>query len=412
MKRKITTVLLVILLITALLPVISSVSAQSTWSVSGIDVSELTENEYMQNKLTETFEKMPSSFLGPDGNSLEFGGATGCLGYARWAFYQLFGLFDNKWENTPGYFHKYTVEDNTINPITTPEELQKEFKQLDVKLGSMICYFYANGSVSDHSMIYLKSNSEGVYFLHANWGGNCNVVISFFTWENMIDYFGQPAVIEVPWDYPGETPLLTNYLKIMGKDGVYVGERSKFSVLVKPENISVKGVVWSVNNISGEALIDSDGILTAIKPGLVTVTATARDGSGYSASKTVKICKNFDIINAEAFKKNNDSIVIRWDLCPMADGYCVYVSDDPSGEYELAATCTSSDVNSLTLPTPSGRAYYKVCAYRTAANKLKYGNLCTFFSVNSASSVPAASPYLPSANDLLLNGFILNDILN
>ncbi len=404
--------LLVIIMIIAVLPISSPVSAQSSWSLTDVDVSEYTDDEYMQKKLTETFNAMPSSFLGPDGNSLEFGGATGCLGYARWAFYQLFGLYDNKGDNTPGYFHKYSFDNNTIKPVTTPEELRSEFSQLNVKLGSMVCYFYTSGSQSDHSMIYLKSTDDGMYFLHANWCGNCNVLISFFTWEDMMNYFGQPAVIEVPWDYPGETPVYTSSLKMMGKDGVYVGERSKYSLLVKPENVSVKGVVWNVNNITGEAVIDSCGNLTAIKPGLVTVTATARDGSGYSASKTVKLCKNFDIINACALLRNDDSIVLRWDVCSIADGYCVYTSDDPAGDFELAATCTSGDVNSISLPLTSGmHSYYKVCAYRMIAGKIHYGTQCSFFAVNTENSIPAATPYLPSQSVSIMNGFIINDIL-
>ena len=47
-------------------------------------------------------------------------------------------------------------------------------------------------------------------------------------------------------------------------------------------------VVWSVDN-SDVATIDSNGILTALKIGIVTIKATAKDGTGINGSKTVTI---------------------------------------------------------------------------------------------------------------------------
>ena len=41
----------------------------------------------------------------------------------------------------------------------------------------------------------------------------------------------------------------------------------------------VQAVTWSVNNGTGQATIDSNGLLTGTVAGTVTVTATAKDGS-------------------------------------------------------------------------------------------------------------------------------------
>ena len=54
----------------------------------------------------------------------------------------------------------------------------------------------------------------------------------------------------------------------------------QLSATVLPETATNKTVTWSITNGSGEASISQDGLVTAIKNGTVTVTATATDGSG------------------------------------------------------------------------------------------------------------------------------------
>ncbi len=49
---------------------------------------------------------------------------------------------------------------------------------------------------------------------------------------------------------------------------------------VLPADATVKTVKWSVKNGTGSAKIDTNGLLTALTNGAVTVTATASDGSG------------------------------------------------------------------------------------------------------------------------------------
>lgn len=57
---------------------------------------------------------------------------------------------------------------------------------------------------------------------------------------------------------------------------------------VLPANTTIKGVSWSVSPTS-RAKIDANGILTALADGLVTVTATAWDGSKVSGTTRIQI---------------------------------------------------------------------------------------------------------------------------
>jgi uncharacterized protein YjdB len=58
---------------------------------------------------------------------------------------------------------------------------------------------------------------------------------------------------------------------------------------VLPGNATDKSVTWSVENNTGEALINTTGLLTAVKNGTVTARATSNDGSGISGMITITI---------------------------------------------------------------------------------------------------------------------------
>ena len=68
--------------------------------------------------------------------------------------------------------------------------------------------------------------------------------------------------------------------------GEQVSNKIQFTATVLPETAENKNVIWSVNDKS-IATISETGLLTMIKSGTVTVTATAQDGFGATASKTI-----------------------------------------------------------------------------------------------------------------------------
>ena len=69
-----------------------------------------------------------------------------------------------------------------------------------------------------------------------------------------------------------------------------VGKTTQMSYAVYPKNAFDNGVTWSIAAGTGSATIDKvSGLLKATGIGTVTVTATANDGSGKTASTVVKI---------------------------------------------------------------------------------------------------------------------------
>jgi hypothetical protein len=74
-----------------------------------------------------------------------------------------------------------------------------------------------------------------------------------------------------------------------GENYVSVGQKADYREEVTPEDATNHRVVWSVTPGTGNAIIDSDGELTALAAGIVVVVATAADGSGVTGTKTVTI---------------------------------------------------------------------------------------------------------------------------
>lgn len=64
---------------------------------------------------------------------------------------------------------------------------------------------------------------------------------------------------------------------------------------VLPEHATDKTVEWSVENITGKAEVNESGLVTGIEDGIVSVVASAKDGSGVRSSLEIKINRNMPL---------------------------------------------------------------------------------------------------------------------
>jgi len=67
------------------------------------------------------------------------------------------------------------------------------------------------------------------------------------------------------------------------------GGTLQLSANITPANATNKAVTWSIQNGTGQASINSSGLVTAIKDGTATAKATAKDGSGVSGNLVITI---------------------------------------------------------------------------------------------------------------------------
>lgn len=190
MKKRILSVLLIVLTLLNTIPFISA-SANEV-SYSGSDFSS---NAKIASILDEIFaEYVPGKhyFVSDGGDNLNgnknlpctaYGNDCGyysrswqCLAYVRWAQNKLFGF--DEWNYDLFYEIKgysYATETNCRNWFQTNKN----------KLHPGAHIRFAN-----HSILYLSQDSNGVTFLHCNWGKTCMVKFATLSWADFASLFG------------------------------------------------------------------------------------------------------------------------------------------------------------------------------------------------------------------------------
>ena len=87
--------------------------------------------------------------------------------------------------------------------------------------------------------------------------------------------------------------ILVESISVEGEGGATSinnpGETLQMNATVLPENATDPSITWSLDPETGLASIDDNGVLSALENGVVTVTATANDGSGVSGSAEITI---------------------------------------------------------------------------------------------------------------------------
>ena len=84
-----------------------------------------------------------------------------------------------------------------------------------------------------------------------------------------------------------DSTVYVTSLTVKGSSNVQIGKTAQMTVDILPLNAGSAGITWTVNN--GNATIDSNGLLTGVASGAVTVTATAKDGSGKCGTKQITV---------------------------------------------------------------------------------------------------------------------------
>ncbi|MCR5570510.1 MAG: Ig-like domain-containing protein [Paludibacteraceae bacterium] len=105
-----------------------------------------------------------------------------------------------------------------------------------------------------------------------------------------------------------DRPVPVKSIKLSGKDCIIYGESVEISATITPKNATLKDIEYSIDNFD-LAKISTDGTLTAKESeesGYVTVTATAKDGSGVVGTLRVHIGESCDDEDPEDKDKDKD----------------------------------------------------------------------------------------------------------
>ena len=115
-------------------------------------------------------------------------------------------------------------------------------------------------------------------------------------------------------------PKLAERIQISGPSAI--DKTTKYTASVSPDYTTDKTVTWSVDNES-IATVSEDGFLTPVMNGTVTLTATAKDGSGVYARKTVSVT-----VYAKINTLVSDCGVWETNFVPEIYDYTIYVKND------------------------------------------------------------------------------------
>ena len=171
------------------------------------------------------------------------------------------------------------------------------------------------------------------------------------------------------------------------KDEVYVGETLKFSAQILPADATYRTVDWSTSD-PAVATIDANGVLTGVENNAilskVTVTATAIDGSGITASKEIsvrKIVTPEKVTIDQQFSKNSGYLcaineksvslkfttvpeectlsLITWtssneDIATVENGVVKFNTAGNFGDFTITATCPDGSSHSIDMSMPAG----------------------------------------------------------
>jgi hypothetical protein len=186
--------------------------------------------------------------------------------------------------------------------------------------------FYYDRDDIDKRIIYDLINGTGSYITTPSQAGGYGTISSKF--RNILNHSGYPKYPHQDSDNNGFTnledwlqtlPLSEDAVSITPVTNVTVtsaggvttiyssGGTLQLNAVVSPGDATNKAVTWSIANGTGQAMVNSSGLITAVGNGTITVKATAMDGSG--ASDTMEINISGQLIQSVDPEKASEMIV-------------------------------------------------------------------------------------------------------
>ena len=147
------------------------------------------------------------------------------------------------------------------------------------------------------------------------------------------------------------------------------------------------------------ATVNSEGTITPLQTGKVTITATATDGFGIKAKTVVYVTPSK--MDAPIVKNKNyasTQLSLSWNKTPGSSGYYIYQYDTTTSTWKLVKTITSGRTLSCTISNLSPLTAYR---FRITAYK-KIGSII-LESKQSSSAYWITAPAKTSISDITLS---------
>ena len=170
------------------------------------------------------------------------------------------------------------------------------------------------------------------------------------------------------WEADGERESFTvkkfvplKKLSLKEKASVVAGDTITLDVTFNPSDATNQKVKWSSSDKT-VATVDSEGRITALKPGRVTIKCTSEENSKLTAACVVTV-KPVTVV-AKQVKKGTtvSSIGLKWEKSKGATGYILYRYNESQKKFKKVAELTGTSYTDKKLT--SGKSYtYAVKAF-------------------------------------------------
>ncbi|WP_430909218.1 Ig-like domain-containing protein [Maribacter sp. 2-571] len=103
--------------------------------------------------------------------------------------------------------------------------------------------------------------------------------------------------------------ISVTFITVNGPTTLQAGTNETFTADVDPDNATDQSVTWSSSN-TAVALVDENGLVTAVAEGTVNIVATANDGSEVSGAKELTVTDSYVPATSVVFDSPNDVLVL------------------------------------------------------------------------------------------------------
>lgn len=220
------------------------------------------------------------------------------------------------------------------------EGIELDREEVSLEVGDTYTLSYELGEdIDEDSLVFSSSKSSVVSVdkngnLKAKKAGKATITI-----ETKDGKYSATLEVTVTKSDDEEVEVVAvNKITIEGSKKMVIGGEQQLKATIEPENATNKDVIWTSSDES-IAKVSASGKVSALNPGKVTITATAKDGSKVSASIEIEV----DIIHVKAVKIVGETSVVRGKTLTLK------ANITPSNATNKKVTWTSSDEKVATI---------------------------------------------------------------
>lgn len=166
--------------------------------------------------------------------------------------------------------------------------------------------------------------------------------------------------------------VLAKSISISGRSTVVAGQNVQLSATVAPSNVSDRSIRWTSGDTYIASVNESTGLVTTYYPGVVNITATAKDGSNVSKTYTI-IVKPKKMSAPKLSSTKSKRMTVRFSSQTNVKGYQIQYST--SKKFKSAKTKKVTKPNATLKSLKKKKKYYvRVRAYIKNGSRTYYGD--------------------------------------